>query len=163
MVAFITNWKKNRRELRKMRANEANLRKMRAEEIMKYVQTKLGEILSKYKDQNVCNVGPGLMCRNPQPWRKPGSGCCIDCKHHKEDVGCTIVNLCCMSFFCENVKDQLDPEDWTKFKSTLIVLQGLGLEPRDTWDEQQMILSVKMLRFNFNPDDVYNLFKTILG
>lgn len=135
---------------------------MTVEDLMNYVLTQIVPITNKYKDLNICNVGQDKMCVNPAPWRIPGNGCCTDCPHHTIAKGCTIVNLCCIAFFCYKVKDKIDPLDWKKLKSILIILQGLGLEPRTTWEEQIRTLDImQQSLLDCTMDDLYNLCKII--
>lgn len=136
---------------------------METTELLKYIKTEIQKIKDKYSACNVCNIGPGLMCKNNKPWRIPGHGCCTDCVYHEEKRGCTITNLCCMSFYCLETKDKFEETDWIKLKSTVILLQSLGLEPRETWDEQMIKMEIRTHLLDVETEDIYNLFKTIFN
>lgn len=135
---------------------------MNSDDVLKYVQERLEILLSKYKEKNICGLGCDRFCNNNDLNYRIGSGCCVDCSHHNINSGCSITNLCCMSFFCDSVKNQIDEQDWIRFKSTLIILQSLGLEPRDEWYIQLIALDIKIKQLRIKPEDLFNLFKDIL-
>jgi hypothetical protein len=135
---------------------------MTTEDLLVYILSKIKPIRDKYKDINICNVGPEHLCENTKMWQKPGTGCCIGCHYHTIKNGCNIINLCCLSFFCDEVKNKIDPADWKKMKSVILVLQGFGLDPRTTWQQQ---INTMKLRENFlksKTEDFYEIFKAIL-
>jgi hypothetical protein len=135
---------------------------MKSEELLIYIMSQIQLITDKYKKINVCNVGEKKLCNNhPLVAQKPGTGCCTTCQFHDINIGCTIYNLCCMSYFCDAVKDKIEPADWIKLKSTLIILQGFGLGPRETWNQQIRTFERKRMLLDCTIDDFYNIFKRI--
>lgn len=133
---------------------------MTTEELLNYILSNIQPITNKYK--SVCHIGSDQYCIDDKTQWKLGSGCCYKCNHHSSK-GCTITNLCCICYFCDSVKDKIEPNDWIKLKSILILLQSFGLQPRQSWEYQIILIDSKKVLYNITNEDLYHIFKCIIN
>ena len=134
---------------------------IQAEDVLQYVLSKVNPICDKYKSLNLCNVGGGKECSANRPWHNTGTGCCTDCEYVDKNTGCTIVNLCCITYFCNELKHKITSEDWKTLRSTRLVLHGVGLNASESWDVQIETINKNIEQYQLDMVDLYNIFKTI--
>ena len=134
---------------------------MKAENLFEYLRLEITKINMKYPD--VCGITPTSLCSNVTSWRQPGVGCCHDCKHHTIETGCSTVNLTCMVWYCDLLKDKFELYDWITLRSLKIVLSAMGIKVRDTKEQQMQAIEQYEYSGNESIEDLYEVFYKILS
>jgi hypothetical protein len=97
-------------------------------------------ILFITKNINVCDIGVNKLCNSPMPWRKPGVGCCHECKYHTQN-GCSTENLICMAWYCDYIQKKIDPNTISELHAIIKELSMKCLKVRQSKETQIELLT----------------------